>query len=350
VVIPSKAIEINGMDFALNMVDVNNIYTIGLKTDMCTAEFKLKLLDLVLDLDSDLDGVSDNIDKCINTPLGSKVNEVGCSIDEDSDGVGDSEDLCPNTPKGTQVNESGCPDSDGDGVADTYDVCPNDFGTLDNGCPDGDGDGVADKDDACPNEKGTGSDGCPIATPIPTPTPIPKPTSSPSPTGNGTTPTPTSSGGGGTTPTGSAVPTPTATSGTSNGSDGGLTPVTDPNELKYACTGNDGYKTLSNNINQVGGIDDGSVYFRAETYHSLNFYYKPITESRGLRSIDLNKYVIPGTGDSFILIVNDKLADGVSKFYVLDGTECFRGTFPLNSAIRSGVFPDKTLTFIKSIN
>ena len=60
-------------------------------------------------LDSDLDGLLDNEDKCPNTPKGAVVNEFGCSkVDSDLDGLYDNEDQCPNTPKGTAINEFGC--------------------------------------------------------------------------------------------------------------------------------------------------------------------------------------------------------------------------------------------------
>lgn len=76
--------------------------------------------------DSDGDGVTDDIDRCPNTPAGAKVDQYGCEFDEDGDGVVDRLDKCPGTPKGTPVDASGCPlDSDGDGVVDTLDKCPN---------------------------------------------------------------------------------------------------------------------------------------------------------------------------------------------------------------------------------
>jgi len=121
-------------------------------------------------VDSDGDGVPDNIDKCPNTPKGVKVDEFGCPLDSDGDGVPDYLDKCPNTPKGVQVDASGCPlDSDEDGVPDYLDKCPNTpIGVKvdENGCPlDSDGDGVPDYLDKCPNTpKGVKVDahGCPI--------------------------------------------------------------------------------------------------------------------------------------------------------------------------------------------
>ncbi|MFO1468804.1 MAG: OmpA family protein [Steroidobacteraceae bacterium] len=76
--------------------------------------------------DSDHDGVTDDIDRCPNTPAGAKVDATGCELDSDGDGVVDRLDQCPDTPKGTPVNAVGCPlDSDGDGVVDSQDRCPN---------------------------------------------------------------------------------------------------------------------------------------------------------------------------------------------------------------------------------
>jgi outer membrane protein OmpA-like peptidoglycan-associated protein len=57
-------------------------------------------------------------------------------------------------------------DSDNDGVTDDIDRCPNLAGIAGlKGCPDTDGDGVADLDDRCPNAKGTiENKGCPEIT------------------------------------------------------------------------------------------------------------------------------------------------------------------------------------------
>ena len=77
-------------------------------------------------IDSDGDGVPDNMDKCPNTPAGTPVNADGCELDSDGDGIVDSKDKCPNTPAGAKVNADGCElDSDGDGVLDSKDQCPD---------------------------------------------------------------------------------------------------------------------------------------------------------------------------------------------------------------------------------
>ncbi|BBE16793.1 OmpA domain protein [Aquipluma nitroreducens] len=114
--------------------------------------------------DSDMDGVSDNKDKCPNTPAGVAVDANGCPIDTDGDGVADYIDDCPTVAGLTSLK--GCPDSDKDGVADKDDACPDVAGLVSlKGCPDTDGDGVADKDDKCPDTpKGAKVDakGCPV--------------------------------------------------------------------------------------------------------------------------------------------------------------------------------------------
>jgi len=110
-------------------------------------------------MDSDGDGIADDMDKCPGTPKGAAVDADGCELDSDGDGVVDSKDRCPGTPKGAKVDSRGChkepeKDSDGDGVVDSKDKCP---GTprgakVDrNGCElDSDGDGVVDSKDRCP--------------------------------------------------------------------------------------------------------------------------------------------------------------------------------------------------------
>ena len=60
-------------------------------------------------LDSDGDGVVDNLDKCPGTPAGVKVNRDGCPLDTDGDGVYDYLDKCPGTPAGVKVDQDGCP-------------------------------------------------------------------------------------------------------------------------------------------------------------------------------------------------------------------------------------------------
>ena len=61
-----------------------------------------------LDIDSDGDGVFDNVDECPDTPLGVVVDARGCPLDSDKDKVLDYKDKCPNTPLGYEVDEVGC--------------------------------------------------------------------------------------------------------------------------------------------------------------------------------------------------------------------------------------------------
>ena len=106
--------------------------------------------------DQDLDGVTDDLDKC-PTEAGPAA-ALGCP-DQDNDGIADSEDICPDE-KGAAA-AGGCPDYDTDGIADKDDPCPTETGPL-NGCPDSDYDGVPDKDDKCPAEAGSATyNGCP---------------------------------------------------------------------------------------------------------------------------------------------------------------------------------------------
>jgi OOP family OmpA-OmpF porin len=99
-------------------------------------------------------------------------------VDTDHDGIPDDLDACPNDPedhKGNDPND-GCPepaDRDGDGIPDQYDKCPDvpeDKDGIDDGdgCPedDADQDGIPDVSDACPREPGSPSpdpkkNGCP---------------------------------------------------------------------------------------------------------------------------------------------------------------------------------------------
>lgn len=58
--------------------------------------------------DSDGDGVTDDLDRCPNTPAGVKVDASGCPLDSDHDGVPDYLDKCPGTPAGIKVDANGC--------------------------------------------------------------------------------------------------------------------------------------------------------------------------------------------------------------------------------------------------
>ncbi len=89
-------------------------------------------------IDSDGDGVLDDLDRCPNTPKEVRVDRHGCPLDTDGDGIYDYLDACPKTPRGVTVDQKGCPpDSDGDGVYDYMDQClgtPKGAKVNDKGC------------------------------------------------------------------------------------------------------------------------------------------------------------------------------------------------------------------------
>ncbi len=58
--------------------------------------------------DADGDGVSDDRDRCPDTPRGVEVNASGCPLDSDGDGVPNHRDDCPDTEKGARVDAKGC--------------------------------------------------------------------------------------------------------------------------------------------------------------------------------------------------------------------------------------------------
>jgi OOP family OmpA-OmpF porin len=81
---------------------------------------------VVVEPDTDGDGVKDSRDNCPGTPTGITVDSNGCPLDSDGDGVPDHIDTCPGTMRGVKVDANGCEiDSDRDGVFDRNDKCPN---------------------------------------------------------------------------------------------------------------------------------------------------------------------------------------------------------------------------------
>jgi len=115
-------------------------------------------------LDSDNDGINDDVDKCPNTPGVAKYN--GCPVpDTDKDGINDDEDKCPTVAGTAKYNGCPVPDTDNDGINDENDKCPTVAGTERyQGCPvpDSDNDGVNDEEDNCPKLAGTAANhGCP---------------------------------------------------------------------------------------------------------------------------------------------------------------------------------------------
>jgi len=82
-----------------------------------------------LPVDTDGDGVTDDLDKCPGTPAGTAVDATGCAMpqDDDGDGVFNEGDKCPGTPPGKKVDAVGCEidgDDDGDGILNSVDQCP----------------------------------------------------------------------------------------------------------------------------------------------------------------------------------------------------------------------------------
>ncbi len=134
--------------------------------------------------DSDNDGITDDVDKCIYEAedFDGFQDEDGCpDYDNDNDGISDYEDGCQNVAEdfdGFQ-DDDGCPelDNDGDGILDENDKCINlaeDFDGFqdEDGCPDldNDNDGIEDDKDKCPDaaENYNGfqdDDGCPDKAP-----------------------------------------------------------------------------------------------------------------------------------------------------------------------------------------
>jgi outer membrane protein OmpA-like peptidoglycan-associated protein len=115
-------------------------------------------------LDSDGDGINDDVDKCPNTKGVAKYN--GCPVpDSDNDGINDDEDKCPTVAGTAKYNGCPVPDTDNDGINDENDKCPTVPGTERyQGCPvpDSDNDGVNDEEDNCPKLAGTAANhGCP---------------------------------------------------------------------------------------------------------------------------------------------------------------------------------------------
>jgi outer membrane protein OmpA-like peptidoglycan-associated protein len=129
-------------------------------------------------VDTDGDGILDNVDDCPRKPedFDGFEDKDGCPEDDnDSDGILDKDDGCPLQPEDKDGFEDtdGCPDPDNDkdGLADKVDQCPEepedaDGHDDDDGCPDcdDDGDGVPECPepiDKCPNKPAKTPDGCP---------------------------------------------------------------------------------------------------------------------------------------------------------------------------------------------
>jgi OOP family OmpA-OmpF porin len=92
-------------------------------------------------IDSDGDGVIDQLDKCPNTPKGTRVDGAGCPLPEPRKVTVVKQVIEP-VPLNFDNNEcpvkTDLPDRDRDGVEDAIDQCPNtpcDFSVDKNGCP-----------------------------------------------------------------------------------------------------------------------------------------------------------------------------------------------------------------------
>ena len=121
-------------------------------------------------LDTDGDGINDDVDKCPNEKGTAKYN--GCPVpDTDGDGINDEEDKCPNEAGLAKYNGCPIPDTDKDGINDEMDKCPSEAGPAsNNGCPisDRDKDGINDDVDKCPDVPGVAkNNGCPDIPEVP---------------------------------------------------------------------------------------------------------------------------------------------------------------------------------------
>lgn len=124
---------------------------------------------------------SEPVDAGETTPDPVRVAAVVVDDDSDFDGIPDRIDRCPDKPEDIDgfQDTDGCPDDDhdGDGITDSADPCPEEAEDVDgykddDGCPDwdNDGEGIPDKDDKCPDEAETingyqDDDGCPDVAP-----------------------------------------------------------------------------------------------------------------------------------------------------------------------------------------
>jgi hypothetical protein len=88
--------------YVMGHVGLKYTFAPRIKTPYDTVDFNA-----VDKLDVDLDGVPDDVDKCLSTPKGVQVDKHGCPPDADHDGVADYMDRESNTKKGATVNEYG---------------------------------------------------------------------------------------------------------------------------------------------------------------------------------------------------------------------------------------------------
>lgn len=160
--------DLNGTDWRYDTIHFNEA---GLREHAARWDVRIATaMQTLYVIDSDDDGLSDDVDACPNTPLGEPIYADGCSDSErdaDGDGVSDAADRCPDSDDTIDVDADGIPDgcdelldTDGDGVSDANDRCEGHDDTIDidqDGYPDdcdilvdSDHDDVADEDDRCP--------------------------------------------------------------------------------------------------------------------------------------------------------------------------------------------------------
>ena len=116
------------------------------------------------DLDEDLDGVRNGLDRCPYET--GTLERNGCPRrDLDGDGIEDALDACPSEVGDAAWKGCPMPDNDGDGVSDDQDSCPTQPGSIETrGCPkkDRDHDDIEDDVDLCPDQPGEARlHGCP---------------------------------------------------------------------------------------------------------------------------------------------------------------------------------------------
>ena len=160
--------DLNGTDWRYDTIHFNEA---GLREHAARWDVRIATAMQTLHvIDSDGDGLADDVDTCPNTPSGEPIYADGCSDSErdaDGDGISDAEDMCADSDDTIDVDGDGIPDgcdalldSDSDGVSDEDDRCEGHDDTLDidqDGYPDdcdifvdSDHDDVADENDRCP--------------------------------------------------------------------------------------------------------------------------------------------------------------------------------------------------------
>lgn len=95
-------------------------------------------------IDTDKDGMDDDVDACINEKPVTDKDSDGCEdvIDTDSDGIEDKDDKCQNEAATIDTDSDGCEDvvdTDNDGIEDANDLCVEEKPTTDSdndGCED----------------------------------------------------------------------------------------------------------------------------------------------------------------------------------------------------------------------